>query len=101
MAGKQNYGSSSFGKGKCVVRDDSEEEYDDVVDSISDCGLSLEKLNLGRRKELLVLNLNGLLVHRVHHRRLQGFKEVSNNRRPDGTYGNFLGIKICVCVCVY
>jgi hypothetical protein len=46
---------------KSVCNDSSEDEKDGAG---VDCGLSLEKLNLGPRKKLLVLGLGGLLCHR-------------------------------------
>jgi len=53
-----------------------------------DLGLTLEKLNLGPRKKLLVLSLGGLLVHRVHARERVN---VPRNVRPDIVNGNFRG----------
>ncbi|KAG2406140.1 uncharacterized protein HKW66_Vig0053960 [Vigna angularis] len=58
-------------------------------DSVTELKLPFEKLNLGPRKKLLVMNLNGLLMHRVHRRDLC---KVSMSRSPDGVYGSFLGI---------
>lgn len=73
-------------KNKCVLYENSDD--DDEEDTGDDCGLALDKLNLGPRKKLLVLGLGGLLCHRVYRR-------VKSNipvyRRHDASYGSFLG----------
>ncbi|PHT37843.1 hypothetical protein CQW23_21416 [Capsicum baccatum] len=51
--------------------------------------LPLEKLNLGPKKKLLVLNLGGLLVDRVHRRNESAVRRFT----PDLAHGNFLGPK--------
>ncbi|XP_047169592.1 uncharacterized protein LOC124838116 [Vigna umbellata] len=63
-------------------------------DSVTELKLPFEKLNLGPRKKLLVMNLNGLLMHRVHRRDLC---KVSMSRSPDGVYGSFLVFKRPFC----
>ncbi|KAF5953966.1 hypothetical protein HYC85_006822 [Camellia sinensis] len=66
--------------------DDNDDDKDKGNDNLD---LSLEKLNLCPRKKLLVLGLNGLLVHRVHSR--YGVRtNVQIDRHPDGIAGNFL-----------
>lgn len=57
--------------------------------TLQKCGLSLEKLNLGPRKKLLVLSLGGLLCHRVHR---DEASKIPKYRYPDATYGSFMGI---------
>ncbi|XP_028093562.1 uncharacterized protein LOC114293645 isoform X1 [Camellia sinensis] len=77
-------------KSKAVIYENSSDD-DDNEDTGNDhhLGLSLEKLNLGPRKKLLVLGLGGLLVHRVYSR--YGVRtNVQTRRRPDGIAGNFL-----------
>ncbi|KAH7855847.1 hypothetical protein Vadar_029611 [Vaccinium darrowii] len=82
-------------KSKAVVhyhsRDDGTDD-DAKEESGNDSGLgfSLEKLNLGPRKKLLVLGLGGVLVHRMHQRDRN--TSVRSYRRPDGIAGNFQGI---------
>lgn len=49
--------------------------------------LPLEKLNLGANKKLLVMNVNGLLVHRT-----SGKERVIKSRRADCKSGNYYGI---------
>lgn len=65
--------------------DDSEPESDSEPET--ELGLSLEKLNLGPKKKLLILCLGGLLVHRVHIRDMATVRGL----RPDVVYGKFLG----------
>ncbi|KAK9290744.1 hypothetical protein L1049_008920 [Liquidambar formosana] len=85
MAGNIN----SF-KYKNVLLDDSEDEED----AGNDCGLSLEKLNLGPRKKLLVLCLGGLLVHRVYR---YDYTTIPQHRLSDAAYGSFLVYKRPFC----
>ncbi|XP_027349188.1 uncharacterized protein LOC113860857 [Abrus precatorius] len=66
------------------------EDGDHVQDSETELDLPLEKLNLGPRKKLLVMNLNGLLLYRVNRRNKQ---EIPKSPRADGRYGNFLVFK--------
>lgn len=54
-----------------------------------ECGLPLEKLNLGPRKKLLVLSLGGLLCHRVHRYERAN---IPSFRYVDASYGSFRGI---------
>ncbi|KAK2981519.1 hypothetical protein RJ640_030981 [Escallonia rubra] len=70
---------------KSVVFDDSS---DDDKDTGSDLGLPLEKLNLGPKKKLLVLDLGGFLLDRVHKR---DKATIPRNCQRDLAYGNFLG----------
>ncbi|CAN6719810.1 unnamed protein product [Malus baccata var. baccata] len=56
-------------------------------DTGSDCGLSLEKLNIGSRKKLVIFSLNGFIVHRVS---IHNQTKIPSNRTPDGTYGSYL-----------
>lgn len=65
-------GKLDISKNKNVVPSESESKNE--KDSGNDFGLSLEKLSLGPRKKLLVMNLSGLLLH-----------------RPDVVFGKHLG----------
>ncbi|XP_050122656.1 uncharacterized protein LOC126600149 [Malus sylvestris] len=60
----------------------------------SDCGLSLEKLNIGSRKKLVIFSLNGFIVHRVS---IHNKTKIPRNRTPDGTYGSYLVFKRPFC----
>ncbi|KAI3447508.1 hypothetical protein Pfo_004173 [Paulownia fortunei] len=82
---------STNSKLKLVVSDDSSEDEKDSGND--DLGLSLDKLNLGPKKKLLVLCLGGLLVHRVHVRN----KATVRGLRPDVVYGKFLVFKRPFC----
>lgn len=66
-----------------------DENYND--EEKDDIGLSLEKLNLGPRKKLIVLGLGGLLCQRIYR---NNTSEIPTSRRPDAAYGNNLGRKI-------
>ncbi|KAF8396466.1 hypothetical protein HHK36_018089 [Tetracentron sinense] len=58
-------------------------ESDDEVDKGDDCGISLEKLNVGPRKKLLVLNMGGLLLHKDQSDCTDtGFKALENEEKP-------------------
>ncbi|KAK6122001.1 hypothetical protein DH2020_044255 [Rehmannia glutinosa] len=76
---------------KVVVSDESSE--DEKEPGNVDLGLSLDKLNLGPKKKLLVLCLGGLLVHRVHVRD----KATVRGLKPDVVYGKFLVFKRPFC----
>ncbi|TKY55835.1 FCP1 likey domain-containing protein [Spatholobus suberectus] len=68
---------------------DSEDDYE-AQDKEKELDLPLEKLNLGPKKKLLVMNLNGLLLHRTN----RGNKgEIPRSRRPDWRSGNYLAFK--------
>ncbi|KAG9136011.1 hypothetical protein Leryth_015864 [Lithospermum erythrorhizon] len=67
--------------------DDDDNYY--YSDSENEVDISLDKLNLGAKKKLLVLPLGGFLVHRVHVRNeasVRGYK-------PDYVHGKFLIFK--------
>jgi hypothetical protein len=68
-----------------VCKDSSDDEQND--DAGDDCGLSLEKLNLGPRKKLLILGLGGLLCHRVHRRDWSRARYGNH----DSSYGSIFG----------
>lgn len=74
---------------KVVASDDESSLSDNDSGGEDDLGLSLEKLNLGPQKKLLILCLGGLLVNRVHLRD----KATVRGLRPDVVYGKFLGIQ--------
>ncbi|CAL9026584.1 unnamed protein product [Prunus brigantina] len=59
-----------------------------------ECGLPLEKLNLGPRKKLLILGVGGLLCHRVYRCEKSGIPKF---RCPDAAYGNFYVYKRPYC----
>ncbi|TQD94055.1 hypothetical protein C1H46_020250 [Malus baccata] len=74
---------------------DSDDGDDDGnEDTGSDCGLSLEKLNIGSRKKLVIFSLNGFIVHRVS---IHNQTKIPSNRTPDGTYGSYLVFKRPFC----
>ncbi|RDX85435.1 hypothetical protein CR513_33380, partial [Mucuna pruriens] len=80
------------GKNKICNVNFSEFEEDDyeVQDKEKELNLPLEKLNLGPRKKLLVMNLNGLLIHRTN----RGNKsEIPRSRRADWKNGYYLAFK--------
>ncbi|MQL67703.1 hypothetical protein F6Q10_35430, partial [Streptomyces vinaceus] len=66
---------------------------DEKVTGKSELDLPLEKLNLGPKKKLLVLNLGGLLVDRVHRRHESAVRRFT----PDLAHGNFLVFKRPYC----
>ncbi|KAF8396469.1 hypothetical protein HHK36_018092 [Tetracentron sinense] len=72
--------------------DESDDDYE--VDKGDDCGVSLEKLNIGPRKKLLVLNMGGLLLHRVHRSNKASIKK---SRKCDLISGNFQVFKRPFC----
>ncbi|XP_004303039.1 PREDICTED: probable C-terminal domain small phosphatase [Fragaria vesca subsp. vesca] len=83
------------------VNEDDDSDHDSVScgsdgndcdneDTGSHCGLSLQKLNLGPRKKLLVFSLNGCLIHRVYG---HDKANIPSDRSPDGTYGKHLVFK--------
>lgn len=69
------------------VNEDDDSDHDSV--SCGSDGLSLQKLNLGPRKKLLVFSLNGCLIHRVYR---HDKANIPSDRSPDGTYGKHLGM---------
>ncbi|XP_009765286.1 uncharacterized FCP1 homology domain-containing protein C1271.03c-like [Nicotiana sylvestris] len=76
-----------------VFYDDYSDHEDETKDIGKELDLPLEKLNLGPKKKLLVLNLGGLLVHRVHRRdwfTVESYK-------PDLVCGNFSVFKRPFC----
>ncbi|XP_050910458.1 uncharacterized protein LOC127125701 isoform X1 [Lathyrus oleraceus] len=79
-------------KGKSIrYGSDSEDDYDDEKDTQEpELDLSLEKLNLGPKKKLLIMNLNGFLLHRVHVRDTKG---IPKSRTADYKYRYFLLFK--------
>jgi hypothetical protein len=82
-----------------ITTKDDHDNNDDHKDSSEEqeSSLSLEKLNLveHKKKKLLVMNLNGFLLHRLIHRHiLRDGRYVPNpflgSRRADSESGNFL-----------
>ncbi|KAL2509254.1 Haloacid dehalogenase-like hydrolase (HAD) superfamily protein [Forsythia ovata] len=71
----------------------SDENSEDEKDNGNHLDISLEKLNLGPKKKLLVLCLGGLLVHRVHIRHWDSVKGLN----PDLRYGKFRVFKRPFC----
>ncbi|KAM2327126.1 hypothetical protein ACFXTH_013729 [Malus domestica] len=63
-------------------RDDGDDDGNE--DTGSDCGLSLEKLNIGSRKKLVIFSLNGFIVHRVS---IHNKTKIPN---PKGELGKYL-----------
>ncbi|XP_027916026.1 uncharacterized protein LOC114175473 [Vigna unguiculata] len=64
--------------------EENEEEFD----------VGLEKLNLGARKKLVVMNLNGLLLHRTNRGSKQ---QIITSRPADWKSRNYLGFKRPFC----
>ncbi|XP_027349192.1 uncharacterized protein LOC113860861 [Abrus precatorius] len=85
MAGKIK--SSSYGKH--ILYSDSEDDYE-AQDTETELNLPLEKLNLGPRKKLLVLNINGLLLSRFHRREKE---RIPKFRAADHYYRSYLVFK--------
>lgn len=83
-------GKLDISKNKNVVptETETESESENEKDSGNDFGLSLEKLTLGPRKKLLVMNLSGLLLHRAFKR---DTPRIPKHRRPDVVFGKHLG----------
>lgn len=80
---------STDSKLKLVFSDEiSEEKRDSGNADDDDPGFSLDKLNLGPKKKLLVICFGGLLVHRMHLK----YKSTVQGLRHDFAYGPFLGI---------
>jgi hypothetical protein len=81
--------SNSYGK---IKLSDSDDDHDDDSKNLEEpeLDLSLEKLNLGPKKKLLIFNLNGFLLHRVH---LRDKKAIPKSRTPDYKYRYFLLFK--------
>ncbi|KEH24113.1 NLI interacting factor-like phosphatase [Medicago truncatula] len=68
-----------------------EADHDDHKSSEEpEFGLSLEKLNLGPKKKLLIMNLNGFLLHRAH---VCDKKAIPKSRTADYKYPYFLLFK--------
>ncbi|XP_069145150.1 uncharacterized protein [Solanum lycopersicum] len=81
-------------KNVVVDSNDNNSDYEDEkVAKNLDFYFSLEKLNLGPKKKLLVLNLGGLLVDRVHRRNESTVRRYT----PDLSHGNFLVFKRPYC----
>ncbi|GAU16014.1 hypothetical protein TSUD_338850 [Trifolium subterraneum] len=85
-----------------ITTKDDHDDNDDHKDSSEeqDLSLSLEKLNLvvPKKKKLLVMNLNGFLLHRfIHRHTLQDGIYAPNpflgSRKADSISGNFLLFK--------
>ncbi|XP_015161519.1 uncharacterized protein [Solanum tuberosum] len=72
---------------------DNSDHEDEKVTKILELDLPLEKLNLGPKKKILVLNLGGLLVDRVHRRNESAVRRYT----PDLAHGNFLVFKRPYC----
>lgn len=66
------------------------DDYEEAKDNILE--LSIDKLNLGPKKKLLVLNASGLLVYRAHR---ANNASVPQNRMPDLINGGHLGKNLC------
>ncbi|KAK1362170.1 FCP1 homology domain-containing protein [Heracleum sosnowskyi] len=75
------------------VSDESSDNEEEKTELSLD--ISLEKLNLGPKKKLLVIALGGLLVHRQHDR--EKFTKIPPNIRPDVFHGRFRVYKRPFC----
>ncbi|XP_057506494.1 uncharacterized protein LOC130789677 [Actinidia eriantha] len=65
-----------------------EDSSEDDEDFGNDLGISLERLNLGPRKKLVVMGLGGVLVHRMY--RFDHKTNFQKHRFADAIAGNFL-----------
>ncbi|CAO2839410.1 unnamed protein product [Amaranthus hypochondriacus] len=81
-----DYSSSSdddeYVDSNCSSEDDKQEEEEEE----SKLELAIQKLSIldySRKDKLIVLSLNGLLIHRVHS---QDRSRIPRNRSPDGVY---------------
>ncbi|KAD5803111.1 hypothetical protein R6Q59_024680 [Mikania micrantha] len=81
------------GKMKNLVDFDRTNEEDDDKTGTS-LGISMDKLNLGPKKKLLVLPISGFLLHRAHRSRVN---TILKNRHPDFCAGNFMIYKRPFC----
>ncbi|KAJ8420961.1 hypothetical protein Cgig2_012931 [Carnegiea gigantea] len=75
-------------KSKSFLSDeDKHSAGEEEEEESSSLGRALEKLNLGPKKQnkklLLILSLNGFLIHRAHR---ADSAKIPRNRRPDGVY---------------
>ncbi|RWR73131.1 hypothetical protein CKAN_00138400 [Cinnamomum micranthum f. kanehirae] len=73
---------------------EGDDKNDSTDDRESDVGIPLHGLNLGGRKKLLVIDLNGLLAHTFFT--FENVK-IPANRRPDGVLGTKLVFKRPFC----
>ncbi|KAM3217698.1 hypothetical protein P3L10_027141 [Capsicum annuum] len=76
-----------------LVNYDSDHEDEIVTRNLKLLDLPLEKLNVGPKQKLLVLNLGGLLVDRVHQRNESAVLRFT----PNLTHGNFQMFKRPYC----
>lgn len=85
-------GSNSSDDGGYYDNYSDNSSEDDNKEEDQTLELMIEKLNLGPKKnKLIVLSLNGLLIHRAHK---SDNSSIPANRCPDGVYnnGNKLGL---------
>lgn len=73
---------------KNVLSDNTRSEDDKNSNSANDLGLTLERLDLWERKKLIVLDLDGLLVHRIYLRESISGPDI---RLSSTVCGNFRG----------
>ncbi|KAK7244990.1 hypothetical protein RIF29_39819 [Crotalaria pallida] len=83
------YNSDSASSYYSAENSDSEDDYEDVQDVEKEIH-RLDKLNFGPRKKLLVINLNRLLVNKIHRHDL---KEIPNSRPHDAMSEMFFDLK--------
>ncbi|KAJ0624703.1 putative FCP1 domain, HAD superfamily protein [Helianthus annuus] len=82
---------------KTVASDNTDhisEEQEEEKETRISLDVSMNKLNLGPKKKLLVLPIGGFLVHRAHRRRP---KTIPKNRQPDFCSGIFMIYKRPFC----
>ncbi|KAL8143192.1 hypothetical protein V2J09_016224 [Rumex salicifolius] len=82
----------------------SSSKDEDVSDDVASLQLDIKKLSLHnsgpegeikkKKKFLLILDLNGLLIHRAH---MADKSKIPNNRQPDAVFGNKLVFKRPYC----
>ncbi|KAH7512095.1 hypothetical protein FEM48_Zijuj12G0054100 [Ziziphus jujuba var. spinosa] len=82
---------TSFEKSIKFASSQSDDDTDyDHGDPEIDFDLSLERLNLGPKKKLLILSLHGFLIHSTHK---ANKSKLPKSRLPDGRFGNQLVYK--------
>lgn len=67
------------------------DDYEEAKDNILE--LSIDKLNLGPKKKLLVLSPSRLLVHKAHR---ANKATIPQNRMPDAINGGHLGKNLLI-----
>ncbi|KAI7738268.1 hypothetical protein M8C21_014434, partial [Ambrosia artemisiifolia] len=84
---------------KVVASDNTKDDDDNEKETGSDLGVIMDKLNLlGLKKKLVVLPINGFLVHRAFRYRPS---TIPKNRQPDFCSGNFMSEYIILALLIF